>query len=213
MENTGRLSSLRKVAEKDSATAINRRELILKSARVLMSEAGAAAVTVRGVARAAGIAPGHLGYYFPNLNALHGALLDYMLAPYLEAFARLRGQSKGDPIAGLKSVIEYVLSDLASAETTQFFPELWVLANHDDGARARMRELYDQYLDVLEALIGEIRGDLPAARVSELALYICASIEGQTVFIGFERPYARHRQALREITVTSMLETVRNFGR
>ena len=188
-----------------------RREHILQTARDLMSEEGAGAVTVRGVARAAGITPGHLGYYFPTLDALHNALLDYVIAPYLETFERLRGQSKEDPVSGLTAVLDYVFTDLASRETTMFFPALWVLANHDDSASMRMKELYDKYMHVLEELISEMRPDLSDESIAQLALFICTSIEGQTVFIGFERPYAQHREALKKIAIDSMLESIRRF--
>jgi AcrR family transcriptional regulator len=189
----------------------NRREAILDAAKVLMAEEGAAAVTMRGVARAAGIAPGHLSYYFPNLDALLEALIAQVITSYIETFDRLRAETREDPVAGLRSVLEYVLEDLATRETTKFFPELWVLANHEDSARTRMCELYDRYLHVLESLIAEIRPDLQEERITELALYICAAIEGQTVFIGHERPYAAHRQALKKIAVQTLLHTVQSF--
>ncbi len=182
--------------------------MILEAARRLMSEEGAGAVTVRGVARAAGIAPGHLGYYFPSLDALLDALLDSVIGPYLEAFEKLRAGDGQEPVDSLRAVLDYVIGDLARRETTRFFPQLWVLANHDDRAREQMRTLYDKYLHVLEELVAAVRPDLDGERVSDLALFICASIEGQTVFIGHERPYAQHRAALHAIAVDSMIAAV-----
>ena len=189
----------------------DRRETILEAARQLMSEEGAGAVTVRGVARAAGIAPGHLGYYFPTLDALMDALLDWVIDGYLRVFDELRSRNAEEPVAGLRAVLDYVLDDLARQETTRFFPQLWVLANHDERAREQMRTLYDKYLRVLEELIAAIRPDLPAVRVSELALFICASIEGQTVFIGHERAYREHREALHTMAVDSLIATVQGM--
>jgi AcrR family transcriptional regulator len=203
----------KKLPEQQMATpvAANRREQILEAARRLMVEEGVSAVTMRGVARAAGIAPGHLGYYFPNYDSLLEALLDWVITPYLQVFEDLRGETGQEPVVALRTVMNYVLEDLASKDTTHFFPSLWVLANHGDNARQQLRVLYDKYLNVLEELIIGVRPDLSSDNVSELALFICASIEGQTVFIGHQRPYARNREALRSIALDSLTQTVLRF--
>lgn len=191
---------------------MTRPNAILDAARRLMMEEGAAAVTLRGVARAADMSPGHLNYYFANLDVLMDALLDRVIRPYLEAFDALRDAHRQDPEGGLAAVLEYVLDDLSTPETTKFFPELWALANHDERVREKMQRLYDRYLHVLEELIREMRPELDGSNVKELALFICASIEGQTVFVGYERSYTEHRRALRTIAVKSMLAAVERHG-
>jgi len=105
-------------------------------------------------------------------------------------------------------VLEYVLNDLANKETTMFFPELWVLANRNDKAEQQMGKLYDTYMSVLIGLINNIRPDLNKKRTKEIALFICASIEGQTVFIGYETTHKQHRKALKKITLTTIMKLV-----
>jgi hypothetical protein len=63
-------------------------------------------------------------------------------------------------------------------------------------------------MDVLVGLIGNVRPDLDEARVKEIALFICASIEGQTVFIGYEATHKQHRKALKEIALTTLTKLV-----
>lgn len=183
---------------------------ILAAAHELMVEQGVAQVSVRAVARAAGISPGNLGYYFPTHSDLLDALLHWVLEPYLETFARLRAAAEGNPLAALRAVLSYVLDDLGTKNTTMFFPELWVLANRDDAAAKHMCGLYDAYIEVLEELIAAARPDLSRRAIADLALFVCASIEGQTVFIGHNRPHTKRRAALKKLTLDTMVAAVRN---
>ncbi|MEM7217070.1 MAG: TetR/AcrR family transcriptional regulator [Pseudomonadota bacterium] len=186
----------------------NKREFILEVARQLMIEKGMAALTIRGVARAAGMSPGNLGYHFPSYDALVDELLKWVLTPYLEEFDRLRDAAGGTPLDRLRAVMNFVLEDLANRDTTLFFPELWVLANRDDNAKHHMEKLYTGYVGALEELIREARRDLSDEAVTNLAWLICATIEGQTVFVGAERPQAARRDALRELTLNTLVRAV-----
>jgi AcrR family transcriptional regulator len=182
----------------------------LESARALMINQGVGAVTIRGVARAAGISPGNLGYHFANYDELLHSLMEWVLAPYLKNFAILRASVVDDPIASLRAVINYVLDDLSTEDTTMFFPELWVLANRDQRAAVYMQELYDTYMKVLEEIVAATRPDLATEEHQQLSLFICTSIEGQTVFVGYQRPYVKHQHALKRITMDVMISAVVN---
>ena len=208
-----RIAALKVLAERrDSAAPLrNRREQILEVARILMIErGGVSAVTMRGVARATGISPGNLSYYYPNYDSLIDALLEWVIAPYLSEFELLQMEADDDPTDALRLVMAYVLDDLAKKDTTMFFPELWVLTNRDDGPAQKMRKLYDSYVNVLRKLIAEIRPDLEDRSVTELAVFICASIEGQTVFIGYKRPHEEHQEAMKQLALDTMIFAVIN---
>ena len=173
-----------------------------------MVEEGVSAVTMRRVARETGISPGNLHYHFASYDLLLEELVDWVLAPYLTSFEVLQKESGDDPIRALRATLEYVLDDLENKETTMFFPELWVLANRDSKATQQMRKLYDTYMDVLIGIVSKARPDLTEVRVREIALFICASIEGQTVFIGYETTHQQHRKALKELALTTMTKLV-----
>ena len=194
--------------QKAKPFAGSRKDQIIDVARELMIDEGLSAVTMRRVARESGISPGNLHYHFSNYELMLGALLDAVLEPYLIKFETLKAESQGNPVTALTAVLEYVLDDLASKKTAMFFPELWVLANRDDKAEQQMGKLYDTYMGVLIGLINDIRPDLSKKRTKEIALYICASIEGQTVFIGYETTYKQHRKALKKITLTTIMKLV-----
>ena len=205
--------ALRKVLseQRDKNTSRSRREQILDIARTLMVDEGMSALTMRGVARAAGISPGNLSYHFESYEILLDELQEWVLMPYLSAFEVLQADVGDDPVNALRAVLGYVLDDLATKDTTLFFPELWVLSNREDAAALRMRKLYDGYMNVLKGLISKARPELSEQRVSEVALFICASIEGQTVFIGYNRPHKQHRQSIKAIALDTMVDLVMNI--
>ena len=72
-----------------------------------------------------------------------------------------------------------------------FFPELWSLANHQASATQLMDDMYAQYRAVLKEVIKEINPKLKPSSVDRLALFISASIEGHTVFIGHGKPWQK----------------------
>jgi AcrR family transcriptional regulator len=195
-------------SQKVKPFAGTRKDQIIEVAKKLIIDEGVSAVTMRRVARELGISPGNLHYHFPNYGLMLAAIVDAVLAPYLTRFEALKAESQGDPVTALTAVIEYVLDDLGNKETTMFFPELWVLANRDDKAEQQMRKLYDIYMAVLIGLINNIRPDLSKKRTKEIALFICALVEGQTVFIGYETTHKQHRKALKEITLTTVIKLV-----
>ncbi len=204
LTNASKVPSNRKAKQ----FAGTRKDQIIEVARKLMIDEGLSAVTMRRVARESGISPGNLHYHFSNYGLMLGALLDAVLEPYLIKFEALKAESQGNPVTALTAVLEYVLDDLGNKETTMFFPELWVLANRNDKAEQQMGKLYDTYMGVLIGLIKNIRPDLNKKRTKEIALFICASIEGQTVFIGYETTHKQHRKALKKITLTTIMKLV-----
>ena len=204
LTNTSKVPSNRKAKQ----FAGTRKDQIIEVARKLMIDEGLSAVTMRRVARESGISPGNLHYHFSNYGLMLGALLDAVLEPYLIKFEALKAESQGNPVTAMTAVLEYVLNDLAKKETTMFFPELWVLANRNDKAEQQMGKLYDTYMGVLIGLINNIRPDLNKKRTKEIALFICASIEGQTIFIGYETTHKQHRKALKKIALATIMKLV-----
>ncbi|MBT3900058.1 MAG: TetR family transcriptional regulator C-terminal domain-containing protein, partial [Gammaproteobacteria bacterium] len=95
--------------------------------------------------------------------------------------------------------------DLNSKNTTMFFPELWSLANHQASATQLMDDMYAQYRAVLKEVIKEINPKLKPSSVDRLALFISASIEGHTVFIGHGKPWQKQTKKLIKIATQSFL--------
>ena len=171
--------------EKGRATAA----AILEKARRIVIEHGIQALSLRRIAREMDMSPGNLNYYYASKSDLVSDLVTYVLEPYLQEFGRLREQREGEPVEQLRAVLQFIFDDLGKEETTYFFPEMWALALRHEWAKEKMEWMYGTYRSVLIDIISELRPELDAHNIEDMALAISASIEGHTVFIGRDRPH------------------------
>ena len=182
---------------------------ILNAAREVFVEEGYARFTMRKVARAAGISIGNLNYYYRTKDDLLRDLLDYITNTYLEEFDRRREYAGAEPEKQLAAVLEFWIQDLTTPETTAFFPEVWAMANHDAYVAELVHVTYTRAREAIVELIPAINPALSNKQVDELAVYICAAMEGLTVFAGYEKPWAKQMPALKGLTVSNFLDLVR----
>ncbi len=183
---------------------------ILGVARDVLVSEGYHGLTMRAIAKGCGITVGNLNYYYANKTDLLRDLLDFVMDGYMEVFDTIRASAPASPMDALVKIIGYIVDDLGTRETTAFFPELWALANHDEVAAERMEDLYRREREVFEQLISEIRPDLQPAFVSQLALYVSASIEGHTMFVGYNKAWAGQRDQARKIAITAISDLIKN---
>ncbi|MFD5623752.1 TetR/AcrR family transcriptional regulator [Streptomyces yangpuensis] len=120
-----------------------RRTALLDAAEHLLGSAGAADLTMRAVADAAGVRLGHLQYYFPARSDLLAALLDRILAASLERVAALAEtpDAADDPAA----VLDVLLGDHDDPSLVRLFTEVWAMAAHDEDAAGAVRAFYAAY--------------------------------------------------------------------
>ena len=183
---------------------------IMRAARDTLINRGYQGFTMRSVAADCGISVGNLNYYYANKADLLADLLDIALQGYFADFnAILAETDPALPEKALEKVMRFVMADLGTRDTTVFFPELWALANHDADASKRMHDMYRNYRRIYEQLIPRINPDLSPAEVRQVSLVISASIEGHTMFLGYKKPWAKHRQQLCNIAVKGLLDMVR----
>ena len=180
-------------------------ETILHAAESVMIEAGYHNFSIRRVASAAGVTVGNLQYHFPTKDVLLKSLLDHCIGRYLKMFASIRNSAGNDPRRQFEALVKGIFEDLNSKKTTMFFPELWSLANHQASATQLMDDMYAQYRAVLKEVIKEINPKLKPSSVDRLALFISASIEGHTVFIGHGKPWQKQTKKLIKIATQSFL--------
>jgi AcrR family transcriptional regulator len=184
---------------------------ILDAAVTVLIEHGYHNLSLRRVADEAGLRLGNLQHYFPTKDALVQAMLDRVIEAYIARFTRI--QARGlDPEAEFRKIIETVFLDLNTRRTTVFFPELWSLANHDPGVAGHMERMYGRYREVLGASIGRINPALGEAEVGRLALFVSASIEGHTVFVGHGKPWRKQTREILALATASFLWLIRTGG-
>lgn len=165
-------------------------DAILKAAHDVLIEEGASAFTIRRIAAASGMKVGNVSYHFPRKEMLIKIMLDELLESYdklLESEVRRPDISPEDR---LRLIIRLCLDDIAGKRTTRLFTELWALANHNAFVADRVRVFYQRVHDFIGEVIAQLNPALPPEDVQTVALYVSASMEGSTPFLGFGKPWA-----------------------
>lgn len=187
------------------------REQILHAALDLLVEQGFHAMSMRRVAAACGMKLGNLTYHFPSREDLIQALLDAVISAYEIEFERIVHKPGVPPEERLADVCALILEDIRSKKTTRVFPELWALSNHDPFVLERVQELYARARAPIDEIVAEMRPDLPVKDRAAIALFISASMEGLTVFAGYEKPFEPRMPALEAIAIRSFFDIVLNY--
>jgi AcrR family transcriptional regulator len=184
---------------------------ILEAARDVLIEEGYPSLTMRNVAKRAGMTVGNLSYYYARRDDLLHDLLEAVIQGYVEDFDRIVEDVERSPEERLEAMIRFVVGDLATKETTGFFPALWGLAAHDPVAAREMNYVYEIERNAFARVIAAMRPDLSKKDRSLLALFLSASIEGHTMFIGYKRDRAADGPAIANIAVYSFLNLVQTI--
>ncbi|MBY8820814.1 TetR/AcrR family transcriptional regulator [Sphingomonas colocasiae] len=186
-------------------------EQILRAALTLLVEHGSGALTLRRIATESGMNVGNLNYYFRSKDELIRELLNAVISSYEDSFDAIMHEPGATAAERLEKLVTLILEDITTKKTTRFFPELWVLSNHDPFVQDRMEELYDRARVSLNELIAEINPALPADERETLALFISASMEGLTVFAGYEKPWRSRMPWFEQIAKRSFVTLAREL--
>lgn len=183
-------------------------EQILSSARDILIDHGYSGLSMRKIATAAGITIGNLHYYYPSKKDLLADLLDHVINGYLMAFGNARAAAGSSALNQFVALISFIIDDLNTHETTNFFPELWALSNHDEQAAERMHELYRKARLDINDLIATINPELSDQQREEVGLFISASLEGLTPFAGNGKPWAGNLENIKRIAIKSFVDMI-----
>lgn len=173
---------------------------ILKAALNVLINEGATAFTVRRIASECDMRVGTVSYHFPQKELLVQVLLDDLVQSYdakLELNVRQPAMSLEER---LKLVITICLDDICSKRTTRLFTELWALANHDDFIADRIRIFYGKVHEVIGEYVSALNPGLSEDEVHTLSLFISASMEGTTPFLGYQKAWAEKMPAITAIS-------------
>jgi len=183
-------------------------ESILDAAAEVLISQGYKKLTLRQIALQAGITVGNLTYYYRNKEALLKDLLEKILSTYLVEMDRIVEASGDSPADRFVAVVEYLIEDLHTQRTTRFFPELWALANHDAYAAKLMEKMYADERQALFDLIHALNPQLNELQTSHLALFVSASIEGMTMFVGAGKKQEGALQSMKKMACRSFLQLI-----
>lgn len=184
-------------------------DAILKAALNILIDEGAEGFTIRRIAARCGMKVGNVSYHFPRKEMLIQVLLDDLVDHYgrlLDERVRQPGLSAEEQ---LRRLIIFCLDDIRTRQTTHLFTELWALANHDAVVADRVRAFYERVHGVIGGYVAAMNPALPPEDVKTVALYISATMEGATPFLGYGKPWAERMPAYTAMAVQSLLMLAR----
>lgn len=178
---------------------------ILKAALAVLIDEGADAFTLRRIAARCDMKVGNVSYHFPRKEMLIQVMLDELVDSYdklLEQMVRKPGLTAEER---LKRVIILCLDDIQTKRTTHLFTELWALANHGEFVADRVRLFYQKVHEVIGEYVAQLNPALTPDDVHSLSLFISASMEGSTPFLGHQKPWAHKMPIFTALAVTSFV--------
>lgn len=173
------------------APAKDREELILDAVLALLARHGIAGVSIRAVAREAGVAPGLVGYYFEDKTSLIGAALRRIDE---EDVALVTPDPGETPEAQLRAVLRRVAAPrFLTTEYLSLRLQLWSLAQaHEDFATINI-DGQKRYRAGLARLIRAARPELSRAECNQRAADIDVVQNGLwlTALLGLDKASMR----------------------
>jgi AcrR family transcriptional regulator len=178
----------------------DRKEQILLAAIEIIASEGYGKLTMRALARASGMKLGALQYHFRTWEDMLRALAAYIADAYRRAWEALDLDGEG---ASLQDLVRFIMDDPAGSALSgdEFFPQLWAMAQVEPAMAEKLDELYAVYLEKLEERLTALGSRAPAAD----ALAVMSLLEGTMVFVGVDRRWANHADAVRD-AIRELLE-------
>lgn len=166
------------------------KEKILAAARSLIEARGYSALGVAEICTAAGVPKGSFYHFFDSKESLALAVVDEHWAAQKRDWTRVL---EGDP-APLDRLRQLFEQTEAAQHTAQqgcgtvsgcLFGNLTLeLSNQTEAVRARLQEIFEAQIDMVESVVAEARerGDATVTDTREAARAVVAQLEGQVLF-------------------------------
>lgn len=192
-------------------TGRERLNQILETALDILIEDGYQAMTLREIARRCGVQVGAVSHYYKSRDDLMQDVLSMVLAPYAENFKAIRHASGLTAEVKLEKLITLLLEDIQTKKTTRLFPHLWALANHDAFVAKAVDRIYILERLTFTGLIEKINPALSRQECETLAVFVSSAVAGSTMFLGFEKPWARELPLYRAIACRALINLVKTI--
>ena len=178
----------------------DRKQQILQAAIEIIASKGYGKLTMRAVARASGIKLGALQYHFRTWDDMLRALAAYIADAYQRSWEALHLNGEE---ASLQDLVRFIMDDPAGSTLSgdEIFPQLWAMAQVEPVIAEKLDELYAVYLEKLEERLTALGSRAPYAD----AIAIMSLLEGTIVFVGSDRRWANHADAVRD-AIRKLLE-------
>ncbi|MEV7646976.1 TetR family transcriptional regulator C-terminal domain-containing protein [Arthrobacter sp. NPDC089319] len=151
---------------------------LAQATRSIALEQGLSAITLRNVARRAGVAPGLVAHYHPSVEMLVAGTFSSIVAAETEEVAALVAGT-GTPQQGLSLLLETLLDD-RRLDVTAVWVEAWSLGRRNETLASSVREQMDAWQAVIRDLVaaGVASGDFSAPDAESVAWQILGMVDG-----------------------------------
>lgn len=173
------------------ASRPDRKQQILDAVLSVLARDGIAGVSVRAVAKEAGVASGLAGYYFDGKTGMVESALHRIGE---QDVGLLEARPGTDPETAVRQALARVASQrYLTAEYVTLRLQMWALARVDESYAEINSAAHFRYRDALAALIATARPDLSASDVTQRATDIVLVQNGiwLTSLLGVDREAVR----------------------
>jgi AcrR family transcriptional regulator len=171
-----------------SSKGNERVEAILEAAKNVLVDDGFAAMSLREVAKRAGITVGNVGYYFPTKDSLLAALAEHIFDRWDARFRRHLPSGLADGQAIFAHSIRFMIEENKRPKTKSLLLEMWAMANRSRAIRRMMDTFYGRMRAWIEAMLRDLDPAMGAHTCRLRAALITAQIEGLMLLIGANSP-------------------------
>jgi TetR/AcrR family transcriptional repressor of nem operon len=166
------------------------KEKILTAARSLIEARGYSALGVAEICAAAGVPKGSFYHFFASKEALALAVVDEHWAAQQRDWTQVL-DGDAAPLERLRQLFEQTEAAQRTAQQGCgsvlgcLFGNLTLeLSNQTEAVRARLQEIFEAQIDMVEAVVAEARdrGEVTVTDTRESARAVVAQLEGQVLF-------------------------------
>jgi AcrR family transcriptional regulator len=157
-----------------------RREQILNAAFEVIAERSLEATRMRDIAASAGVSHPSLHYYFNTKDQLIVALLDRLLAQFLNGVEE-RLAAAGTPVARLRVLLEQQKRLIEEhKDRLEVYYDFWVQATKRPIVRRKIREMYSSWRGTINRTLddGVKQGQFRADRVPQAEFLLVSLFQG-----------------------------------
>lgn len=152
---------------------------LLEISRDIVLTEGLRSLTLRNVARTAGMRLFNLQHYFPTQADLLRATLTHTINGFMQAEAvRLRRLDTNESREAFAESCHHYLRVNRKPSTRQLFLDLAALAPHDEAVAEILRDSYVKYRTHFSAALRRFRPGLPESEIASRVEFMTSAIEG-----------------------------------
>lgn len=164
-----------------------RRISILSIAMEILLANGYAKLTMRGVAKKAGISLGNLQYHYPSRKELVQALLENFIEQTILKIQNQYSMENSSAAFRIDDIINIALHDQKSKDACTAIYEIWALSAHDEEASVILKSYYERYCSMMTELVQYLNPALKPEAAKRKAALLMSLFEGLVPFDFWER--------------------------